>query len=62
MISHISSIPTLENVLDNSIIQSVEYFYFKTITDNFSMLMCEYPLQTPDKFTLIIQSLIIQEW
>jgi predicted unusual protein kinase regulating ubiquinone biosynthesis (AarF/ABC1/UbiB family) len=55
-------IPALEKVLDNSISQSMEDFNFKTITDNFSMLMCEYPLRTPDQFALIVRSLIIQEW
>ncbi|MDJ0510270.1 MAG: AarF/ABC1/UbiB kinase family protein [Crocosphaera sp.] len=54
-------IPALERVLGNAIGQSVGDFNFKTITDDFSELMYEYPFRVPAKFALIIRSLITQE-
>ncbi|ACK67096.1 ABC-1 domain protein [Rippkaea orientalis PCC 8801] len=54
-------IPALEKVLGNAIGQSVRDFNFKTITDDFSELMYEYPFRVPAKFALIIRSLITQE-
>ncbi|GBF86121.1 hypothetical protein AsFPU3_3191 [Aphanothece sacrum FPU3] len=54
-------IPALEKVLGNAIGQSVGTFNFKTITDDFSELMYEYPFRVPAKFALIIRSLITQE-
>ncbi|MGK7943294.1 MAG: ABC1 kinase family protein [Microcystaceae cyanobacterium] len=54
-------IPALERVLGNAINQSVGEFNFKTITDDFSELMYQYPFRVPAKFALIIRSLITQE-
>ena len=54
-------IPALEQVLGNAMGQSVADFNFKTITDEFSELMYEYPFRVPAKFALIIRSLITQE-
>ena len=54
-------IPALEIVLGNAIGESVGSFNFKTITDEFSELMYEYPFRLPAKFALIIRSLITQE-
>jgi predicted unusual protein kinase regulating ubiquinone biosynthesis (AarF/ABC1/UbiB family) len=54
-------IPALEAVLGNAIGESVEDFNFKTITDEFSALMYEYPFRLPAKFALIIRSLVTQE-
>lgn len=54
-------IPALERVLGNAMGQSVGEFNFKTITDDFSELMYEYPFRVPAKFALIIRSLITQE-
>ena len=54
-------IPALERVLGNALSQSVANFNFKTITDDFSELMYEYPFRIPCKFALIIRSLITQE-
>ena len=41
--------------------ESVGDFNFKTVTDEFSELMYEYPFRLPAKFALIIRSLITQE-
>jgi predicted unusual protein kinase regulating ubiquinone biosynthesis (AarF/ABC1/UbiB family) len=54
-------IPALEAVLGNAIGESVSDFNFKTITDEFSELMYEYPFRLPAKFALIIRSLVTQE-
>ncbi len=54
-------IPALESVLDNAIGESVGNFNFKTITDEFSDLMFEYPFRVPAQFSLIIRSLVTQE-
>ena len=54
-------IPALEKVLGNAIGQSVGSFNFKTVTDEFSELMYDYPFRVPAKFALIIRSLITQE-
>jgi predicted unusual protein kinase regulating ubiquinone biosynthesis (AarF/ABC1/UbiB family) len=53
--------PALEKVLGNALGQSVGTFNFKTITDDFSELMYDYPFRIPAKFALIIRSLITQE-
>jgi len=54
-------IPALEKVLGNAVGQSVGDFNFKTITDDFSEMMYEYPFRVPAKFALIIRSLVTQE-
>ncbi len=54
-------IPALEQVLGSAIGESVKDFNFKTITDEFSELMYDYPFRVPAKFALIIRSLITQE-
>lgn len=54
-------VPALEKVLGKAVGESVGDFNFKTITDEFSELMYEYPFRLPAKFALIIRSLITQE-
>ncbi|MBF2063199.1 MAG: AarF/ABC1/UbiB kinase family protein [Calothrix sp. C42_A2020_038] len=54
-------IPALEVVLGDAIGRNVGDFNFKTVTDQFSELMYEYPFRVPAKFALIIRSLITQE-
>lgn len=54
-------IPALETVLGDAIGKNVQDFNFKTITDEFSELMYEYPFRVPAKFALIIRSLVTQE-
>ncbi len=54
-------LPALEKVLGNVMGESVRNFNFKTITDDFSELMYEYPFRVPAKFALIIRSLVTQE-
>lgn len=54
-------VPALEAVLGNAIGRNVGDFNFKTITDQFSELMYEYPFRVPAKFALIIRSLVTQE-
>jgi len=54
-------VPALESVLGNAIGKNVKDFNFKTVTDEFSELMYEYPFRVPAKFALIIRSLVTQE-
>ena len=54
-------VPALESVLGKAIGESVGSFNFKTITDQFSELMYDYPFRVPAKFALIIRSLVTQE-
>lgn len=54
-------IPALEAVFDKAIGESVRDFNFKSITDQFSELVYEYPFRVPAKFALIIRSLVTQE-
>lgn len=54
-------IPALEQVLGRAIGEKVGDFNFKTITDEFSELMYDYPFRVPAKFALIIRSLVTQE-
>ena len=54
-------IPALEQVFSKAIGEKVSDFNFKTITDEFSELMYEYPFRVPAKFALIIRSLVTQE-
>lgn len=54
-------IPALEQVLGDAMGESVRNFNFKTITDEFSELMYDYPFRVPSKFALIIRSLVTQE-
>jgi len=54
-------LPALEKVLGNVMGESVRNFNFKTITDDFSELMFDYPFRVPAKFALIIRSLVTQE-
>ena len=54
-------VPALEAVLGNAIGKNVKDFNFKTVTDEFSELMYEYPFRVPAKFALIIRSLVTQE-
>ncbi|BAZ30559.1 ABC-1 domain-containing protein [Cylindrospermum sp. NIES-4074] len=54
-------VPALEAVLGNAIGKNVGDFNFRTITDEFSELMYEYPFRVPAKFALIIRSLVTQE-
>lgn len=54
-------VPALEMVLGNAIGKNVGDFNFKTITDQFSELMYDYPFRVPAKFALIIRSLVTQE-
>lgn len=53
--------PALERVWGNAMGQNVGDFNFKTITDEYSKLMYEFPFRVPAKFALIIRSLITQE-
>ncbi|KOP22709.1 hypothetical protein AMR41_30030 [Hapalosiphon sp. MRB220] len=54
-------VPALEATLGDAINKNFGDFNFKTITDQFSQLMYDYPFRVPAKFALIIRSLVTQE-
>jgi predicted unusual protein kinase regulating ubiquinone biosynthesis (AarF/ABC1/UbiB family) len=54
-------IPALQAVFQKAVGASVGNFNFRTVTDEFSALMYEYPFRLPAKFALIIRSLVTQE-
>ncbi|AKG21024.1 ABC1 kinase family protein [Calothrix sp. 336/3] len=54
-------VPALEMVLGNALEQNVGDFNFKSITDQFSELVYDYPFRVPAKFAVIIRSLVTQE-
>ncbi len=54
-------VPALESVLGDIVGEKVADFNFKTITDQFSELMYDYPFRVPAKFALIIRSLVTEE-
>ncbi|MEG3859285.1 ABC1 kinase family protein [Microcoleus sp. herbarium12] len=54
-------VPALESVLGDIVGEKVGDFNFKTITDQFSELMYDYPFRVPAKFALIIRSLVTEE-
>jgi len=54
-------IPALEAAFDSALGSSVRDFNFKSITDDFSRVMYDYPFRLPSQFALIIRSLITQE-
>lgn len=54
-------VPALESVLGDIVGEKVGDFNFKTITDQFSGLMYDYPFRIPAKFALIIRSLVTEE-
>ncbi|TVQ05200.1 MAG: AarF/ABC1/UbiB kinase family protein [Leptolyngbya sp. DLM2.Bin27] len=54
-------IPALANVFSNALGASVAELNFKSITDEFSALMYEYPFRVPAYYALIIRSLVTLE-
>jgi predicted unusual protein kinase regulating ubiquinone biosynthesis (AarF/ABC1/UbiB family) len=54
-------VPALERVLGDAIGKNVGDFNFKSVTDDFSQLMYDFPFRVPAKFALIIRSLVTQE-
>ena len=54
-------IPALANVFDDALGASVAQLNFKSITDQLSALMYEYPFRVPAYYALIIRSLVTLE-
>lgn len=54
-------IPALANVFSNALSASVAEMNFKSITDQLSALMYEYPFRVPAYYALIIRSLVTLE-
>ena len=54
-------IPALENIWEDSLGQSLSDFNFRTVTSKFNELVFQYPIRIPERYSLVIRSLLTQE-
>lgn len=54
-------IPALENIWEDSLGQSLADFNFRTVTSKFNELVFQYPIRIPERYSLVIRSLLTQE-
>eukprot|EP00252_Welwitschia_mirabilis_P012976 TRINITY_DN2867_c0_g1_i3.p1 TRINITY_DN2867_c0_g1~~TRINITY_DN2867_c0_g1_i3.p1 ORF type:complete len:632 (-),score=111.05 TRINITY_DN2867_c0_g1_i3:415-2310(-) len=54
-------IPALEAIWQNSIGKGVADFNFRSVTEKFNKLVYQYPIRIPERFSLVIRSLLTQE-
>ena len=54
-------IPALERIWQDARTASLEKFNFRTVTSAFNELVYEYPIRIPERFSLVIRSLLTQE-
>jgi len=54
-------IPALEKIWRDSKGQSMADFNFRTVTSRFNELVYQYPVRIPERFSLVIRSLLTQE-
>jgi predicted unusual protein kinase regulating ubiquinone biosynthesis (AarF/ABC1/UbiB family) len=54
-------IPALENIWEDSLGQSLADFNFRTVTSKFNELVYQYPIRIPERYSLVIRSLLTQE-
>jgi hypothetical protein len=54
-------IPALENIWSDSLGQSLADFNFRTVTSKFNELVYQYPIRIPERYSLVIRSLLTQE-
>ncbi|CAG9466897.1 unnamed protein product [Pedinophyceae sp. YPF-701] len=53
--------PALEKIWKDSMGQSLEDFNFRTVTGKFNELVYQYPIRIPERYSLVIRSLLTQE-
>eukprot|EP00466_Bigelowiella_natans_P000682 jgi/Bigna1/126028/aug1.1_g736 len=53
--------PALEKIWKDSAVQTLENFNFRTVTGKFNELVYEYPIRIPERYALVIRSLLTQE-
>ena len=54
-------VPALESIWQDSRVQSLQNFNFRTVTARFNALVFQYPIRIPERFSLVIRSLLTQE-
>ncbi|GAB4822222.1 hypothetical protein N2152v2_009268, partial [Parachlorella kessleri] len=54
-------VPALENIWADSLGQSLADFNFRTVTSKFNELVYQYPIRIPERYSLVIRSLLTQE-
>ncbi|PRW32613.1 putative aarF domain-containing kinase chloroplastic isoform A [Chlorella sorokiniana] len=54
-------VPALEKIWADSMGQSLADFNFRTVTSKFNELVYQYPIRIPERYSLVIRSLLTQE-
>ncbi|KAI8109566.1 hypothetical protein M9434_000848 [Picochlorum sp. BPE23] len=54
-------VPALEKIWADSMGRSLADFNFRTVTSKFNELVYEYPIRIPERYSLVIRSLLTQE-
>lgn len=54
-------VPALEKIWADSMGQSLADFNFRTVTSRFNELVFQYPIRIPERYSLVIRSLLTQE-
>ncbi|GMH41992.1 hypothetical protein BSKO_09911 [Bryopsis sp. KO-2023] len=54
-------VPALEKIWKDSMGQTMAVFNFRTVTTKFNELVYQYPIRIPERFSLVIRSLLTQE-
>jgi len=54
-------VPALEKIWKDSMGKSLAVFNFRTVTSKFNELVYEYPIRIPERYSLVIRSLLTQE-
>ncbi|KAK2993989.1 hypothetical protein RJ640_005861 [Escallonia rubra] len=54
-------VPALEAIWQNSVGKGLSDFNFRSVTGKFNQLVYQYPIRIPERFSLVIRSLLTQE-
>lgn len=54
-------VPALEAIWQNSTVKGMSDFNFRSVTAKFNQLVYQYPIRIPERFSLVIRSLLTQE-
>uniref|UniRef100_A0A061QZG1 Ser thr abc1 family n=1 Tax=Tetraselmis sp. GSL018 TaxID=582737 RepID=A0A061QZG1_9CHLO len=54
-------VPALEKIWKDSMGKSMAVFNFRTVTSKFNELVYQYPIRIPERYSLVIRSLLTQE-
>ncbi|XP_078437867.1 protein kinase superfamily protein [Wolffia australiana] len=54
-------VPALEAIWQNSVGKGLADFNFRSVTGKFNQLVYQYPIRIPERFSLVIRSLLTQE-